>query len=73
MSRLGDQISTDLRDHLTQRLSSIIDNSVATAIAVFKQYLANTVGNAIAEVLLDRAQMLAASSAPQPEKPADSL
>lgn len=66
MARLGDQISTDLRDHLTQRLSSIIDNTVSTAIEDFKQELANTVGDAIAEVLLDRAERLAATDEPPP-------
>jgi hypothetical protein len=59
MAKLNTQISSDLREHLTQRLSSIIDSTVGAAVADFKQELANTVGDAIAEALLDRAEKMA--------------
>lgn len=59
MAKLNTQISSELREHLTQRLSSIIDSTVGAAVADFKQELANTVGDAIAEALLDRAEKMA--------------
>jgi hypothetical protein len=56
LARLNTKISTDLRDHLTERLSAMIYDTVEAAIADFKQDLADTVGDAIAEVLLQRAE-----------------
>ncbi|HVK55510.1 MAG TPA: hypothetical protein VM532_10845, partial [Burkholderiales bacterium] len=56
MSKLGTQISSDLQVQLTERLSAIIESTVAAAISDFKQGLADLVGDAIAEVLLDRAE-----------------
>jgi hypothetical protein len=56
MSKLGTQISNDLQVQLTERLSAIIDSTVAAAISDFKQGLADLIGDAIAEVLLDRAE-----------------
>ncbi len=73
MARLGDKISGDLRDHLTERLSSIIDNTVSTSLADFKQELADTVADAIAEVLLDRADKTATASAPAQSDTSGSL
>jgi len=56
MSKLGTQISNDLQIQLTERLSAIIDSTVAAAISDFKQGLADLISDAIAEVLLDRAE-----------------
>lgn len=67
MGKLNTQISSDLREHLNERLSSIIDSTVAAALADFKQDLANTVGDAIAEALLARAENME-SSAGDPHK-----
>ena len=61
MGKLNAQISSELREHLTGRLSSIIDSTVGAAIADFKQELANTVADAIAEALLSRAEKMIAS------------
>jgi len=63
LAKLSTQISNDLRTQLTDRLSSIIDNAVAASIEDFKQELANTIGDGIAEALLDRANRNAASQA----------
>ncbi|MES2354612.1 MAG: hypothetical protein V4568_09465 [Pseudomonadota bacterium] len=68
LAKLSTQISNDLHNQLTDRLSSIIDNAVAAAIEDFKQELANTIGDGIAEALLDRADRSAASQgADKPE------
>jgi hypothetical protein len=61
MSELTSRISSELRVHLTERLSSIIDGTVTAAIDDFKQELADVVGDAIAGALLDRAERITAS------------
>jgi len=58
MAKLNTQISSELREHLTERLSSIIDGTVGAALADFKQELANTVSDAVEEALLDRAEKM---------------
>jgi|GEM_PF-2630067 len=60
MTDLGDHISNDLRTHIADRLSSIIDKTVTTALDDFKQELSDIIGDAIADVLLTRAERIAA-------------
>jgi hypothetical protein len=71
MNNLEARLAHELGDQLTERLESIIDDTVSTAIADFRQELTNAVSDAIAEALLDYAESHSNTPA-QGEKP-DSL
>lgn len=53
MKNLEARLAHELGDQLTERLESIIDDTVSTAIADFRQELTNAVSDAVAEALLD--------------------
>jgi hypothetical protein len=71
MINLEARLAQELGAQLTDRLESIIADTVATALADFRQELANAVSDAIAEAILDYTEIHSGAAA-QTSKP-DSL